>query len=74
MRTRGWPPKAVTLMPWGVGMKPLSERDENHVLRRKLPYTHLHVGMKPLSERDENLVKPSGVLYIMDTGRNEATL
>jgi len=37
-----------------VGMKPLSERDENKK-RPNLPSeTVISVGMKPLSERDEN--------------------
>ena len=38
-----------------VGMKPLSERDENLF---NIAYTagrYLSVGMKPLSERDENI-------------------
>jgi len=37
-----------------VGMKPLSERDENLF---QFPYSTIiskYVGMKPLSERDEN--------------------
>jgi len=37
-----------------VGMKPLSERDENHSVPLKTQLKTPHVGMKPLSERDEN--------------------
>ncbi len=37
-----------------VGMKPLSERDENSVHLFLLKYLFNLVGMKPLSERDEN--------------------
>jgi len=38
-----------------VGMKPLSERDENvNKKRHQGCATPLMVGMKPLSERDEN--------------------
>jgi len=37
-----------------VGMKPLSERDENRE-HHVVPFlNHNTVGMKPLSERDEN--------------------
>jgi len=40
-----------------VGMKPLSERDEN-TRRTSSVYTQgPHVGMKPLSERDENKIR-----------------
>jgi len=39
---------------FSVGMKPLSERDENFLLHRFLSLQVLVVGMKPLSERDEN--------------------
>ena len=41
-----------------VGMKPLSERDENLKHSRKLYIPSGFVGMKPLSERDENKVQP----------------
>jgi len=37
-----------------VGMKPLSERDENPNLARLTLTSLIKVGMKPLSERDEN--------------------
>jgi len=37
-----------------VGMKPLSERDENKKGKYYLPFRKYLVGMKPLSERDEN--------------------
>ena len=38
-----------------VGMKPLSERDENHEEEiGRILYQEVIVGMKPLSERDEN--------------------
>jgi len=37
-----------------VGMKPLSERDENHHHHLASLLKSLTVGMKPLSERDEN--------------------
>jgi len=39
---------------WLVGMKPLSERDENQKIKRDGCYPVPGVGMKPLSERDEN--------------------
>jgi len=35
-------------------MKPLSERDENHIIGFRLQPESYEVGMKPLSERDEN--------------------
>jgi len=37
-----------------VGMKPLSERDENLAICDSMLLTINFVGMKPLSERDEN--------------------
>ncbi len=37
-----------------VGMKPLSERDENQLRFIETPKERFGVGMKPLSERDEN--------------------
>jgi len=37
-----------------VGMKPLSERDENTLAKSILLISIFTVGMKPLSERDEN--------------------
>jgi len=37
-----------------VGMKPLSERDENTSFPEHSITTKTLVGMKPLSERDEN--------------------
>jgi len=39
-----------------VGMKPLSERDENHGGGAEFHISSSIVGMKPLSERDENFV------------------
>ena len=57
-----------------VGMKLLSERDENVISITADSGLSLNVGMKPLSERDENFT-------FFDTGfasaagrRNEATL
>ena len=38
-----------------VGMKPLSERDENLPVGLSGKHQESLVGMKPLSERDENL-------------------
>jgi len=40
-----------------VGMKPLSERDENFRSIARAWANHARVGMKPLSERDENRLK-----------------
>jgi len=40
-----------------VGMKPLSERDENTNLNTCSGLKSGIVGMKPLSERDENWMK-----------------
>jgi len=37
-----------------VGMKPLSERDENNLFKKLISTYSMSVGMKPLSERDEN--------------------
>jgi len=45
---------------YSVGMKPLSERDENPGDRGSHQILLPSVGMKPLSERDENLVKVHG--------------
>jgi len=42
-----------------VGMKPLSERDENFLLWLLRNISSLSVGMKPLSERDENQIEIS---------------
>ena len=57
-----------------VGMKPLSERDENKYIPSLARLTVISVGMKPLSERDENFSRwpyqPNGCIV----GRNEATL
>jgi len=39
-----------------VGMKPLSERDENNLFNLFKNFNNSTVGMKPLSERDENFV------------------
>ncbi len=39
-----------------VGMKPLSERDENNIGQCNAYGLAFYVGMKPLSERDENLI------------------
>ncbi len=38
-----------------VGMKPLSERDENYSYCWYAKELITHVGMKPLSERDEKV-------------------
>ncbi|MGB4751236.1 MAG: hypothetical protein WBH60_01215 [Fervidobacterium sp.] len=48
MDKQSWKPR--------VGMKPLSERDENKIMCLGPSYYFLPVGMKPLSERDENLL------------------
>jgi len=54
----------ISFVP-GVGMKPLSERDENLVLIRTLTLLeNKEVGMKPLSERDENFAANSITLKI----------
>jgi len=60
---------------FSVGMKPLSERDENQGALFHAPLLiFIKVGMKPLSERDEN----DGNLWLRSLklleGRNEATL
>ena len=39
-----------------VGMKPLSERDENSQRNSLQSSEKKRVGMKPLSERDENAI------------------
>ena len=44
----------VKLIIINVGMKPLSERDENIENKKWWPPGGVQVGMKPLSERDEN--------------------
>jgi len=53
-----WEPGIVSkVLPYlglPVGMKPLSERDENNPTLRPGRVKLLLVGMKPLSERDEN--------------------
>jgi len=55
---RTGPPKPMSLRLGGVvGMKPLSERDENKVKATFTSGTQILVGMKPLSERDENQKK-----------------
>jgi len=57
-----------------VGMKPLSERDENSEFGYKQYKGGGPVGMKPLSERDENSSTAPvfrGAIFIC---RNEATL
>jgi len=53
-----------------VGMKPLSERDENLVLIAERNYEcHSNVGMKPLSERDENYMGHGPQVYcLLDVG------
>ena len=53
MRT-GLRPKPETEKSSGVGMKPLSERDENTPVSGLSLKPRNLVGMKPLSERDEN--------------------
>ena len=57
-----------------VGMKPLSERDENLSYLTGGLVNSLFVGMKPLSERDENLVVGGGKDENLELCRNEATL
>ena len=65
----------MNVLSISVGMKPLSERDENRAPRNKPNVSLLGiVGMKPLSERDEN---QTAVLFennSLNSGRNEATL
>mgnify|MGYP001426987999 CR=1 FL=1 len=57
-----------------VGMKPLSERDENASRLHRKPLLSSLVGMKPLSERDENILKSILAEAHSITSRNEATL
>gem|GEM_PF-2968251 len=57
-----------------VGMKPLSERDENKEVPYLKVWDEMFVGMKPLSERDENTQSGSQKLSSSLHGRNEATL
>jgi len=66
-------------LPWRlninrVGMKPLSERDENSSLHVGTSNTNSTVGMKPLSERDENDNSLVCHIVYLFTCRNEATL
>jgi len=55
MRT-GYYESVKNLFVWYVGMKPLSERDENSYSAPARMRLSSIVGMKPLSERDENLL------------------
>ncbi len=48
-----------------VGMKPLSERDENSSYRSVNTIKISGVGMKPLSERDENLNPGTGFFLLI---------
>jgi len=57
-----------------VGMKPLSERDENLAEFHQVPTKNSWVGMKPLSERDENQYPKNFKINISFCCRNEATL
>jgi len=57
-----------------VGMKPLSERDENPVSLVHFTVTLEPVGMKPLSERDENKSMLAETHQAPTGSRNEATL
>ena len=57
-----------------VGMKPLSERDENHTNVTACGVKLIIVGMKPLSERDENSDSPPSFSALKLISRNEATL
>jgi len=57
-----------------VGMKPLSERDENLWHFDILPCLAWIVGMKPLSERDENSPVLNKSRISLFGSRNEATL
>jgi len=57
-----------------VGMKPLSERDENRGFRANPEPYIFPVGMKPLSERDENGPMSQSQLLFEKCCRNEATL
>jgi len=55
MRTP-WISLIISCLSMVVGMKPLSERDENPQRDRfEINQASLCVGMKPLSERDENV-------------------
>ncbi len=73
MRTNSLKNKAPVLAGT-VGMKPLSERDENQELLRNCSLTLVSVGMKPLSERDENNWVSKLGLVKSNMSRNEATL
>ena len=53
MRTK-WYPTGHSAGYLKVGMKPLSERDENGLRSPSRTLRFTSVGMKPLSERDEN--------------------
>ena len=64
----------VTILLFDVGMKPLSERDENSQLWHLVQAPATFVGMKPLSERDENFLVISTTLVSALRRRNEATL
>jgi len=66
MDKQSWKPR--------VGMKPLSERDENKKGKYYLPFLEKYVGMKPLSERDENILAAWSPHYYFLACRNEATL
>ena len=57
-----------------VGMKPLSERDENKRCNLLQNFKIRVVGMKPLSERDENQTVEDTVNKLDYCSRNEATL
>jgi len=58
-----------------VGMKPLSERDENtENLSETIKSACHNVGMKPLSERDENNSLGEASKFHASPCRNEATL
>jgi len=57
-----------------VGMKPLSERDENPSSSRRRHLVSYEVGMKPLSERDENVSSEKNNPSLIKLSRNEATL
>ncbi len=57
-----------------VGMKPLSERDENSLIAAPVFGATKSVGMKPLSERDENRSCNRANYPIATVSRNEATL
>ena len=62
------------VFPVLVGMKPLSERDENNVSNVCCIHNYYRVGMKPLSERDENSGPSGNLEFHVSLCRNEATL